>query len=188
MGRHAGESELIPAVRAAARPGATVSTDEWPGYARLSWDGYVHATVNHGRRESARDDDGDGVREVHCNTMEGIWTGLRNFLRPFRGVNKVYLGQYAAIFEWRTTRSGRRRDSSGRCLTRAPHHPPYMSGFVWSARHRGDLGSVGATGDGPGIGFGRRRPDVPHPPARPPGIEAMRVEVEPTVRGAPELW
>ena len=32
--------------------------------------------------------------------MEGIWTGLRNFLRPFRGVNKVYLGQYAAIFEW----------------------------------------------------------------------------------------
>ena len=100
VGRHAGESELIPAVRAAARPGATVSTDEWPGYARLSWDGYGHATVNHGRCEWARDDDGDGVREVHCNTMEGIWTGLRNFLRPFRGVNKAYLGQYVAIFEW----------------------------------------------------------------------------------------
>jgi transposase len=100
VARHAGESELIPAVRAAARPGATVSTDEWPGYARLAWDGYGHATVNHGRREWARDDDGDGVREVHCNTMEGIWTGLRNFLRPFRGVNKAHLGQYVAIFEW----------------------------------------------------------------------------------------
>jgi hypothetical protein len=35
-------------------------------------------------REWARDDNGDGVREVHCNTLEG----LRNFLRPFRGVNK----------------------------------------------------------------------------------------------------
>jgi hypothetical protein len=40
------------------------------------------------------------VREVHCNTQEGIWTGLRNFLRPFRGVNKEYLHQYIAIFQW----------------------------------------------------------------------------------------
>ena len=47
-----------------------------------------------------RDDDGDGVREVHCNTMEGIWTGLWNFLRPFRGVNKEYLEQYIIIFQW----------------------------------------------------------------------------------------
>ena len=32
--------------------------------------------------------------------MEGIWTGLRNFLRIFRGVNKEYLQQYVAMFEW----------------------------------------------------------------------------------------
>ena len=44
--------------------------------------------------------DGDGVREVHVNTMEGTWTGLRNFLRPFRGVSKWYLAGYVAIFEW----------------------------------------------------------------------------------------
>ncbi len=25
---------------------------------------------------------------------------LRNFLRPFRGVNKVYLQQYVAMHEW----------------------------------------------------------------------------------------
>ena len=41
-----------------------------------------------------------GVREVHDNTPEGIWTGLRNFLRPFRGVSKWYLHQYVAMFEW----------------------------------------------------------------------------------------
>ena len=35
-----------------------------------------------------------------CNRLEGIWTGLRNFLRPFRGVKKAYLHQYVAIFEW----------------------------------------------------------------------------------------
>ncbi|WP_422923114.1 hypothetical protein [Singulisphaera sp. PoT] len=37
---------------------------------------------------------------MHCNTLEGNWTGLRNFLRPFRGVNKEYLRQYVAIYQW----------------------------------------------------------------------------------------
>jgi hypothetical protein len=32
--------------------------------------------------------------------MEGIWTGLGNFLRPFRGVHKKYLTAYVAMFEW----------------------------------------------------------------------------------------
>jgi transposase-like protein len=94
------EAHAVPAVRAAARPGAAVSTDESAAYRRLPWDGYKHATVNHSRKEWARDDDGDGVREVHCNTLEGIWTGLRAYLRPFRGVNKVYLAQYVAMFAW----------------------------------------------------------------------------------------
>ena len=40
------------------------------------------------------------VREVHCNTLEGLWTGVRNFLRPFRGVSKWFLDQYVAIFQW----------------------------------------------------------------------------------------
>jgi transposase-like protein len=84
--------------------GATVYTDEWSGYNHLPELGRNHSTVCHapGRREWARDDDddGDGVREVHNNTLEGIWTGVRNFLRIFRGVNKDYLGQYIAIFEW----------------------------------------------------------------------------------------
>ena len=34
------------------------------------------------------------------NTSEGFWTGLRKFLRPFRGVNKVYLQHYLAMHEW----------------------------------------------------------------------------------------
>ena len=42
-----------------------------------------HATVKHSKKEWARDD-GDGIREVHSNTIEGTWTGLKNFLRPFR--------------------------------------------------------------------------------------------------------
>ena len=60
-----------------------------------------HATVDHSGPKStwARDDDGGGVREVRCNTQEGLWTDVRNFLRPFRGVGKWYLAQYQAIFQ-----------------------------------------------------------------------------------------
>ncbi len=89
-------------VTRAARPGAMVFTDEWAAYQHLPATGRGHASVCHtpGQREWARDDDGDGVREVHNNTLEGTWTGLRNFLRPFRGVSKWFLDEYVGIFQW----------------------------------------------------------------------------------------
>ena len=65
----------------------------------MAGSGRKHATVTHSAKEFARDDDGDGINEVHCNSCEGLWTGVRNFLRPFRGVNKRYLAQYIAVFE-----------------------------------------------------------------------------------------
>ena len=101
VARRSSSAELVDAtVLPATKPGATVYTDDWNGYNPLDRNDRRHATVNHSQGEFARDDDGDGVREVHCNTMEGIWTGLRNFLRPFRGVNKIYLEQYVIMFEW----------------------------------------------------------------------------------------
>jgi hypothetical protein len=80
--------------------GAAVYTDEWSVYASLPSHGRRHAAVSHVEYEWARDDDGDGEREVHDNTLEGIWTGLREYLRPFRGVDKVYLAQDVAMFRW----------------------------------------------------------------------------------------
>ena len=47
----------------------------------------------------AEDQDSDGKREVHVNTIEGIWTSLRNRLRLFRGVHKDHLSEYVAMFE-----------------------------------------------------------------------------------------
>jgi hypothetical protein len=81
---------------------ATVYTDALASYGRLPATGRGHATVCHTpvQREWARDDDGDGVREVHNNMMEGAWTGLRNFRRPFRGVGKWFLDEYVGIFNW----------------------------------------------------------------------------------------
>ena len=94
--------DLEPTVLDATEPGSTINTDEWGAYNHLVEADRLHVTVCHtpGKRVWARDDDGDGIREVHVNTSEGFWTGLRNFLRPFRGVNKVYLQQYVAIHEW----------------------------------------------------------------------------------------
>jgi len=66
-----------------------VPADEWGAYRHLGEADRVHLTVCHapGKRECARDEDGDGVREVHSNTLEGFGTGSRDFLRPFQGVN-----------------------------------------------------------------------------------------------------
>jgi transposase len=81
-------------------PMVTVNTDEWRGYNGLPGMGRSRTTVCHAEGEWARDDDGDRAREVRVSTLEGLWMGLRNFLRPFRGVNKKYLHQYVAMFEW----------------------------------------------------------------------------------------
>ena len=85
VAEHSDEATLKRVVRKASWPLVTVNTDEWRGYNGLPGIGRDRATVCHAEREWARDDDGDGVREVRVNTLEGLWTGLRNFLRPFRG-------------------------------------------------------------------------------------------------------
>ena len=77
---------------------AIVNTDEYQSYNGLE---RVRDTVCHGAKEYARDDDGDGFCEVHCNSVEGLWTDVRNFLRPFKGVHKRYLFGYIAICEFR---------------------------------------------------------------------------------------
>lgn len=79
------------------QPEATLYTDEYDSYNKLK---RLRYTVCHSKNEWARDDDGDGIREVHVNSNEGGWTGLRNFLRPFRGVHKKYLSGYVAIYEF----------------------------------------------------------------------------------------
>lgn len=93
-------ANLEPFVLGMTIPGTRMNTDEWGSYNHLAENERPHSTVSHGAREWARDDDGDGINEVHCNTMEGIWTGLRNYLRIFRGVRKDRLYLYVAVFQW----------------------------------------------------------------------------------------
>gem|GEM_PF-4035025 len=37
---------------------------------------------------------------VHCNTQEGVWSLLRSWLRPHRGVSQEKLPFYVGFFEW----------------------------------------------------------------------------------------
>lgn len=79
---------------------ATLYTDEWGGYRSVQRKlKLAHGTVRHCEKEQARDDNGDGVREVHCNSCEGAGTGLRTYLRAFRGLHKYYLAEYVATYE-----------------------------------------------------------------------------------------
>lgn len=80
-------------------------TDEWRAYNPVAEELHIgHSTVRHGKdedglREWARDDDGDGKREVHCNSCEGNGAPVRTFLRSFRGVHKQYLDEYLAVYQ-----------------------------------------------------------------------------------------
>jgi transposase len=99
----AGGAEPEEIVDETSLEGTTVNTDEWRGYSRVGGrHGRVHVAVDHSGPKStwALDLDGDGAREVHCNTQQGLWTGLRIYLSRFRGVSEWYLAQYVAIFQW----------------------------------------------------------------------------------------
>ena len=80
------------------QPKAIANTDAWQGSHRIERE---QVTVNHGEHEWARDEDGAGLREVHSNTTEGLWTSVRNFRRPFRGVHKAHRAGDVALCEHR---------------------------------------------------------------------------------------
>ena len=97
MVHHTDKETLTAHVHRFTTPDTVVYTDGWRGYNSLD---RQHAVVCHKAGEWARDADADGVREVHTNGIKGVWTTVRNFLRPFRGVHKKFLSGYIAICEF----------------------------------------------------------------------------------------
>ena len=91
---------IQPIIATRVAKGARVHTDDYDIYARLEAWGYRHKTVCHGRGEYARDEDGDGFCEVHVNTMEGVWSLLRSWLRPHRGISQEKLPLYLGFFQF----------------------------------------------------------------------------------------
>ena len=98
------QATIRPVIEATVAKGALVHTDEYDVYGRLEEWGYGHKTVCHARGEYARDDDGDGFCEVHVNTAEGLWSLLRSWLRPHRGISQEKLPAYLGFFQARSQR------------------------------------------------------------------------------------
>jgi hypothetical protein len=81
VGRTSGELRLIvcpdtqqttitPKVKAYTEPVAVPYTDGSSAYGRIEETGRTPQSVDHSEGEWARDADGDGLREVHSNTIE----------------------------------------------------------------------------------------------------------------------
>jgi transposase len=93
------QETIKPLIQATIAPGTGVYTDEYDIYSRLVQCGYEHESVCHSEGEYARDDDGDGLCEVHVNPLEGFWSLLRSWLRPHRGISQDHLPLYLGFFE-----------------------------------------------------------------------------------------
>jgi transposase-like protein len=119
------QKTIAPLIKATIAPGSVVNTDEYDIYARLPAWGYTHRTVCHAAGEFARDDDGDGLCEVHVNTIEGFWSLLRSWLRPHRGISQERLPLYLGFFEFvhNVRKRGKALLGALICLLVAPRNP-----------------------------------------------------------------
>ena len=85
---------IEPLIKRHVTKGTQVYTDEYDIDSSLVDWGDEHKSVCHSKKEYARDDDGDGIYEVHVNTMEGFWSLLCSWLRPHRGISQESLPLY----------------------------------------------------------------------------------------------
>ena len=75
----------------AVQVGSRLYTDSASSYRALQ--GYVHAFVNHTKKEYARGD-------VHENRAECLFSLLKPYLRVFRGISKFNLPGYLGFFQF----------------------------------------------------------------------------------------
>jgi len=94
------QKTIEPIIKSIVKQGTLINTDEYDIYSRLPEWGYQHKTVCHSAGEYARDDDRDGICEVHVNTAEGLWSLLRPWLRPHRGISQDKLPIYLSFFQF----------------------------------------------------------------------------------------
>ena len=81
---------IQPIIREYVKEQSLINTDE---YNICNWlsNSYIHKTVNHSKKEYARDEDNYGIFEIHVNTIEGFWSFLRSWLIYYRGLSQEKL-------------------------------------------------------------------------------------------------
>ena len=92
------QATIRPVIERSVARGALVHTDEYDVHARLEEWGYRHKAVCHVRGEYAGEEDGDSFCEIDVDTAEDLWSLLRPWLRPHRGILREKLPAYLGFF------------------------------------------------------------------------------------------
>ncbi len=99
------QTTIKPIIKAVVTEGTPAHTDKHSIHALLPAWGCRHKTIYHAQGEYARNEDGDGFCEVHANIMEGVWSLLRFWLRPRRGISQdkspLCLGSFQFVYNAR---------------------------------------------------------------------------------------
>lgn len=86
--------DLLPIITKRVKTGSRVCSDTWRGYTGLAAKGYVHRTVEHGKKEYVRG-------KNHINGLEGFWGYLKRKLAAKGGVKRKYLSLFLGEYVWR---------------------------------------------------------------------------------------
>ncbi len=86
--------DLIPIITKKVKPGTRVCSDTWRAYTGLATKGYVHRTVEHGKKEYTRG-------KNHINGLEGFWGYLKRKLASKGGIRRKYFHLFLAEYVWR---------------------------------------------------------------------------------------
>lgn len=86
--------DLIPIITKKVKPGTMVCSDTWRAYTGLAAKGYVHRTVEHGKKEYVKG-------KNHINGLEGFWGYLKRKLADKGGVRREQLYLFLGEYVWR---------------------------------------------------------------------------------------
>ena len=76
------------------KPETRIITDFWKGYIDLKANNYIHEKINHKKNFKIKGTD------IHTNTIEGIWNGLKMNIIPQHRTRK-YLYEHLLEAQWR---------------------------------------------------------------------------------------
>lgn len=86
--------DLIPIIQKRVKPGSKICSDTWRAYTGLATRGYVHRTVEHGKKEYVKG-------KNHINGLEGFFGYLKRQLVSRGGIRRERLPLYLAEYVWR---------------------------------------------------------------------------------------
>lgn len=87
--------DLQPIIQKQVEKGSIICSDSWRAYTGIAQKGYIHRTVNHGKKEYS-DKKGN-----HINGLEGFWGYLKRKLSARGGIRKEKLPLYLGEYVWR---------------------------------------------------------------------------------------